>query len=593
MTVDSMCGIVGYIGHRKAAPIILGCLKAHEYRGYDSAGIATAHDGRITVKKGVGKIAEVHAKYNLEDMMGQTGIGHTRWATHGAPSRKNAHPITDCTGRLAIVHNGVIENYMELKHELVKKGHKFKSETDTEVAAHLIEENLKQGAGGKQASLEDAVRKAVARFRGNYAFAVMKAGEDKLVLARNGSPLVVGFGKNEILAASDVPALLSHTRTFAFMEDGDLAVIDRKGARFEHQGRPVKRKLVHISWTAEMAQKEGRPHFTIKEIEEQALSIPAALRVDVSAGARLVRRAKRVHIIGCGTSYHAGLVFKHLLAKAAGRECEVFVGSEYAESAVVRPGTLVIAVSQSGETIDTMMAVRHARTHKAKVLAVTNVVGSSLSRGSDANIYINAGPEVGVVATKTFTSQVAVLTKLALAVAGRKIVVNGFAKKVKDVLALGKKMKEIAHALRNTDDYFFIGRALSAPVAMEGALKLKEIAYVHAEAYPAGELKHGPLSLIAEGIPVIVIAPAGEETHHKMLGNIKECKARGGKIMALSDSPHLLEEGKWKVPMPPVSEELAPLLYIIPLQLLAYYSCLERGFDPDKPRNLAKSVTVE
>ncbi|VVC04196.1 Glutamine--fructose-6-phosphate aminotransferase [isomerizing] [Candidatus Burarchaeum australiense] len=583
-----MCGIVGYIGHRKAAPLILGCLRAHEYRGYDSAGIATAHDGKITVKKGVGKIAEVDAKYDLEDMEGHAGIGHTRWATHGAPSRANAHPITDCTGRLAIVHNGVIENYAEIKKELARRGHKFKSETDTEVAAHLIEEYLKNGL-----EFEAAVGKAVARFRGNYGFAVLKAGEDKLVLARNGSPLVIGFGRNEVFAASDVPALLRHTREFAFMEDGDLAVIDAKGARFMHDGRPVRRRRMHVSWTADMAQKDCYPHFTIKEIEEQAASIPAALRVDVGRAAKLVRAAKRIHVLGCGTSYHAGLVFKHLLARAAGRECEVFVASEYGESAVMKPGTLVIAVSQSGETIDTMMAVRHARLHRAKVLAITNVVGSSLSRGADANVYINAGPEVGVVATKTFTSQVAVLTKLALAVAGRKVAVNGFAKKVKDVLALSGKMKEIAHALRNTDDFFFIGRSLSAPVAMEGALKLKEIAYVHAEAYSAGELKHGPLSLIAEGIPVIVIAPAAGETHHKLLGNIRECKARGGKIMALSDSSRLLDEGKWKVPMPPVSEELSPLLYTIPLQFLAYYSCLERGFDPDKPRNLAKSVTVE
>ena len=586
-----MCGIVGYIGYRKAAPTIFGCLKALEYRGYDSAGIATSHDARITVKRDVGKIAEVHEKHDLEALEGHAGIGHPRGAPQGAPSQLNAHPLSDCTGRLAIVHNGVIENYLELKGELARRGHRFKSETDTEVAAHLIEENLKQG--GARMSFEEAVRKAVARFRGNYAFAVLKADEEKLVLARNGSPLVVGFGKEEMFAASDVPALLSHTREFSFMEDGDMAVIDRKGARFTSNGKAVKRKHIHVSWTADMAQKEGYPHFTIKEINEQTSSMPAALRVDVGRAAKLVRGARRIHVIGCGTSYHAGLIFKHLLARLAGREAESWVASEYKEGAVVGPGTLVIAVSQSGETIDTMLAVKHARSRGAKIIAITNVVGSSLARGSDANIYIGAGPEVGVVATKTFTSQVAVLTKLAFAVAGKKFAINGFSRKIKTVLALAPKMKEIARSLRTTNDYFFIGRGLAAPIAMEGALKLKEIAYVHAEAYPAGELKHGPLSLIADGVPVIAIAPSSGETQHKMLGNMKECKARGGRIIALSDSARLLEEGDWRVGIPAVSEELAPLLYIIPLQLLAYYSCLERRLDPDKPRNLAKSVTVE
>ncbi|MFA6036345.1 MAG: SIS domain-containing protein, partial [Candidatus Micrarchaeia archaeon] len=305
------------------------------------------------------------------------------------------------------------------------------------------------------------------------------------------------------------------------------------------------------------------------------------------------KEAKVLQVIGCGTSYHAGLVFRHLLARQAGRSCEAWVASEYKEGAIVGKGALVIAISQSGETLDTMLAVKHARAKGAKVLAITNVVGSSLARGADANIYIGAGPEVGVVATKTFTSQVAILTNLALASAGKKTISNGVTKIVKETLALSSRMKAIAHELRANNDYFFIGRGLAAPIAMEGALKLKEIAYVHAEAYPAGELKHGPLSLIADGVPVIAIAPDGNEMQHKMFGNIKECKARGGRIMALSDSSKILEEAHWQVKMPKVSEELAPLIYIIPLQLLAYYSCLERGFDPDKPRNLAKSVTVE
>jgi glucosamine--fructose-6-phosphate aminotransferase (isomerizing) len=583
-----MCGIVGYIGGRKAAPTIFGCLKALEYRGYDSAGIATAHDGKLSVKRDVGKIAEVHAKHDLEALPGERGIGHTRWATHGVPSQVNAHPHRDCTGRIAIVHNGVIENYSEIKAELTKKGHKFTSDTDTEVAAHLIEENMKKGA-----DFENAVRKAVSRFRGNYAFAVLHAEEEKIILARDGSPLVVGFGKGEMFAASDVPAMLHYTREVAFMEDKDMAVITRSGAKFWHEGKPIERRKMHIDWTAEMAQKEGYAHFTIKEIEEQAKSISAALRVGVADGAKLVKEAKVLQVIGCGTSYHAGLVFRHLLARHAERSCEAWVASEYKEGAVVGKNTLVIAVSQSGETLDTMLAVKHARSKGAKVLAITNVVGSSLARGADANIYIGAGPEVGVVATKTFTSQVAILTNLALASAGKKTISNGVTKIVKETLALSTRMKEIAHELHSNNDYFFIGRGLAAPIAMEGALKLKEIAYVHAEAYPAGELKHGPLSLIADGVPVIAIAPDGNEMQHKMFGNIKECKARGGRIMALSDSSKILEEAHWQVKMPKVSEELAPLIYIIPLQLLAYYSCLERGFDPDKPRNLAKSVTVE
>ncbi len=583
-----MCGIVGYIGGRKAAPTIFGCLKALEYRGYDSAGIATAHDGKLSVKRDVGKIAEVHAKHDLEDLQGERGIGHTRWATHGVPSQINAHPHKDCTGKIAIVHNGVIENYAEIKAELAKKGHRFGSETDTEVAAHLIEENMKKGA-----DFVDAVGKAVARFHGNYAFAVLHADEEAIVLARDGSPLVVGFGKGEMFAASDVPAMLSYTRNFAFMEDRDMAVITGGGAKFWHEGNPIERRRVHIDWTPEMAQKDGYAHFTIKEIEEQAKSISAALRVGVGDGAKLVKEAKVLQVIGCGTSYHAGLVFRHLLAKHAGRSCEAWVASEYKEGAIVGKGTLVIAVSQSGETIDTMLAVKHARSKGAKILAITNVVGSSLARGADANIYIGAGPEVGVVATKTFTSQVAILTNLALVAAGKKPVSNGVTKIVKEALALSTRMKEIAHELRANNDYFFIGRGLAAPIAMEGALKLKEIAYVHAEAYPAGELKHGPLSLIADGVPVISIAPDGNEMQHKMFGNIKECKARGGRIMALSDSSRILEEAHWQVKMPKVAEDLAPLIYIIPLQLLAYYSCLERGFDPDKPRNLAKSVTVE
>ncbi|MFA6035966.1 MAG: isomerizing glutamine--fructose-6-phosphate transaminase, partial [Candidatus Micrarchaeia archaeon] len=325
-----MCGIVGYIGGRKAAPTIFGCLKALEYRGYDSAGIATAHDGKLSVKRDVGKIAEVHAKHDLEDLAGEMGIGHTRWATHGVPSQVNAHPHKDCTGKIAIVHNGVIENYAEIKAELAKKGHRFVSETDTEVAAHLIEENMKKGA-----DFINAVAKAVARFHGNYAFAVLHADEEKIILARDGSPLVIGFGKGEMFAASDVPAMLHYTREVAFMEDKDMAVITRNGAKFWHEGKPIDRRKVHIDWTAEMAQKEGYAHFTIKEIEEQAKSISAALRVGVADGAKLVKEAKVLQVIGCGTSYHAGLVFRHLLARQAGRSCEAWVASEYKEGAIV------------------------------------------------------------------------------------------------------------------------------------------------------------------------------------------------------------------------------------------------------------------
>ena len=580
-----MCGIVGYAGPKSAGRTIYEALKRLEYRGYDSAGIATISGG-LQIRRGEGKIDDVHRRHNFFELDGNMGIGHTRWATHGAPSERNAHPLYDCTRSIAIVHNGVIENYQELRARLSKKGHKFHSETDSETIAHLIEENMKRGA-----TFEAAARKAVKALKGSYAIAAIHKEEGAIVLARNRSPLVIGVGEGEMMAASDVPAMLDHTRKFIFMEDGDFAVLTSGGVHIEHGGRKVERKPTTVTWTSGMAEKEGYAHFTLKEIHEQEQSIALSAAVDVGAGARLLKKAKSVHIIGCGTSYHASLVFKQLLAARARIDCDAFVASEYAYSSVVGRGTVVIAVTQSGETLDTMMAARHAKAKGAKVLAITNVVGSSITRLADETVYMQAGPEVGVVATKTFTSQVVVLTKLALALAGRKFA-HVFTPLVKRMLAMEEEMKRLAAEMKNNNDYFFIGRGIALPIAYEGALKLKEIAYVHAEAYAGGELKHGPLSLIADGIPVIALAPSGEASE-KMFSNVKECKARGGRIIALSDDAHVLNEADVKIRMPKMEAELAPLLYIIPLQFFAYYACLQRGHDPDRPRNLAKSVTVE
>ncbi len=585
-----MCGITGYIGPKKASEIILASLKRVEYRGYDSAGIAVSNS-KIEIMKDAGKIADIEKKLDFSKLEGNMGIGHTRWATHGTVNTQNAHPHTDCTGKIVLVHNGIIENFAELKEELEEKGHKFSSETDTEMMAHLLEEEER-----KQPDFMRAFLAAVKRVEGSYSFVAMRQGDGRIYAARKSCPLVMGVGKGEMFFASDIPAVLPYTRDFVFLEEGEAASISASDyALYEVKGgkEKEKRKPTHVDWTPQMAQKEGHAHFMIKEIFEQQSTIRQSLAADVGEGVKLLKKAKFITTVACGTSYYAGLLFKEML-RQAGRRSDCVLGSEYL-SGIYERDTIVVAVSQSGETADTLNAVRYAKEHGASVLGITNVVGSSLSREADACIYIGAGPEIAVVATKSFTSQLVVLYKLALTLAKKKDMVE----RMKDlsaiaeiVLSKNEEIRALAEKLAAKKDFFFIGRGLSFPVALEGALKLKEITYLHAEAYAAGELKHGPLSLLESGIPIIAIAPSDASTP-KLVSNIKECKARNASVFAVSDSDAVLREAELKFVMPQVDAVFAPIIYVIPLQLLAYHMAVKLGKDPDKPRNLAKSVTVE
>ncbi|MEM3399611.1 MAG: glutamine--fructose-6-phosphate transaminase (isomerizing) [Candidatus Micrarchaeia archaeon] len=581
-----MCGIVGYVGHRRAAPVIYECLKRLEYRGYDSAGIATAY-GEMHINKSEGRLDRIK---NVGSMPGRIGIGHTRWATHGPPSTPNAHPHTDCSGRIAIVHNGVIENYAELKRMLVRKGHRFSSETDSEIVVHLIEEKAeKQG-------VEEAVRSALSMLEGSYAIVVMHSGYEKLFFGRKYSPLVVGIGKNEMFCASDIPALLPYTNKYVVVEDGFFGYITDSEVYLEKEGKKVKPKIIRVGWSAEMAQKEGYPHFTIKEIHEQPRAIIETLGGEFEQGVELIKKFERLHIVGCGTAFHAGLIFRYLLHRYAKRQCDAFVASEYRHSYVpIDRKTLVFAISQSGETADTLLAVREAKGKGAKTMALVNVLGSSLTREADVVAYTHAGPEISVVSTKAFVAQVAALSYMAFRLSGHNYLIKELRKLPSDigkVMALEKKMKALAKKYYRKNDFFFIGRGLSYPIALEAALKLKEISYAHAEAYPAGELKHGPLSLLEKDVVVIAIAPS-DETKIKMVNNIKECKARGATVIVLSDSDDVFDGIDEFIELPRIKTALSPIPYIIPLQMFAYYTAVLRGNDPDKPRNLAKSVTVE
>ena len=584
-----MCGIIGYIGYRKASEVVLEGLRKLEYRGYDSAGIATL-DGKISMIKDIGRIDDIHKERNFLQLKGTVGIGHTRWATHGGVTQQNAHPHTDCSGKIFVIHNGVIENFDSLSRELAKRGHTLASETDTELVAHLIEEECKKGK-----DFGAAFGRAVARLSGSWSLVVLHEGEQAIHLSRNGPPLVLGIGKGEMFCASDVPALLPYTKKVVFLEDGDRAEITRDSfSVFGKDGKKLSRKAHTITWTAKMAEKDGYPHFMLKEIFEQQGKIREALAADVSGALSLLRGQQQVAVIACGTSYYAGLVFKHLLQSKLGISCDAILGSEFAYS---RTGNekVVVAISQSGETADTLSAVRLAKKSGARIIAVTNVVGSSLYREADANVIIGAGPELAVVATKSFTCQVASLTKIALLLAGRKEEVEALrslSEKIESILARAEEMEKMAAQLVAHHDFFFIGRSLSFPSALEGALKLKEITYLHSEAYAAGELKHGPLSLLEKDVVVIALAPSGE-SFAKTVSNIQECRARNAKLVVFSDSQEAISKSSLHFAMPPVSPEEIPILYAIPLQLLAYYMAVLLKRDPDKPRNLAKSVTVE
>ncbi|WP_297436962.1 glutamine--fructose-6-phosphate transaminase (isomerizing), partial [Thermococcus sp.] len=576
-------------------------------RGYDSAGVVTGEGESLHIKKGAGRIDPLVSELGLLNMPGNRGIGHTRWATHGVPNEINAHPHTDCSGKIALVHNGIIENYLELREDLRKKGHTFKSDTDTEVIAHLIEEELKSSR-----NFEDAMRKALLRLRGSFALGIVYAGEsDRLYFVRNESPLVLGLGTGENFAASDVPAFLEYTRKAVFLDDGEYAVLTRESyivKRLE-TGEIVEKPVQEIDWTLDMAEKGGYPHFMLKEIHEQPRAIKDAIHGNsdlIPAVAEEIARYGKVFFVAMGTSYHAALVGKYLFQRLAGKMAIVEEASEfrYGAESILDEDSLVIAITQSGETADTLAAMKLAKSRGAKVLAIVNVVGSMATRVADITLYTHAGPEIGVAATKTYTTQITVLTMLAIELA-RKLgrrgedeikkledEFMGVPKLVEGVLSTEGRLKELAEGLKDRKDFFYIGRGINVPTALEGALKLKEISYIHAEGLSAGELKHGPLALLEDGVPVIAITPSGH-LFDKMVSNIEESKARGAMVVALSDSDELRGTADVLVEMPSISEVLTPMIYVVPLQILAYHLAVLRGNDPDKPRNLAKSVTVE
>ncbi len=562
--------------------MIVRGLRTLEYRGYDSAGIAISGPEGIAIKKDVGRVEQVSNSLLFTSLEGNMGIGHTRWATHGKVCRENAHPHSNCSKSIALVHNGVIENYSSLKEALLKKGHKFDSETDSEAVAHLIEENM------KTMPLEQAFREAISKLEGSYAIVAIVKGENKLLAARKNSPLLFGIGKGEHFFASDIPAILPYTNKVIPIDDESIVVASSETyAITDLKGKTQNPKPMTVDWSAETAEKGGFPHFMLKEIYDQKLVLHESLATDVAEAKKLISSAHGIHILACGTSYHAGTVLALLLEKRMGKCAKAYIASEYPFIANPPKGTLAIAISQSGETADTMQAAKFAKSKGAKLLSLTNVVGSSLTRISDSVVYLNAGPEVSVAATKTFSSQLAVIYKLVL---------DGDLKSiprlVENALKEEQKVKALSAKLKGKPDIFFLGRGMSYPIAMEGALKLKELSYIHAEAYPGGELKHGPLSIIEEGVPVIALAPS-DETLQKMHGNIKEVKARGAFVIAITDSREIMKEVDVALELEKPAGGHYPFAMLPLLQLLAYYVSVSRGIDPDRPRNLAKSVTVE
>ncbi len=610
-----MCGIVGYVGSKSAAPIIVDGLRKLEYRGYDSAGIAI-HDGKsIEIVRTLGKLVKLSEALEKRTLVGATGIGHTRWATHGRPSEVNAHPHS--AGPIAVVHNGIIENHVAVRQELEGQGVKFLSDTDTEIVAHLIHRELNNAAP----SLFTATQRALRRVVGAYAIAVLSRSEpDVIVVARNGSPLVVGLGEDEMLCGSDIPALLAHTREMIFLEDGDVVELKARGYRIETvEGGPAPRKVKHIDWSAVQAEKAGYKHFMLKEIHEQPDVVEATLRgrVDLAGGdvfgaeigvtPELARGIKRVYFVACGTSNHAAMAGRHWIEKIARVPAVWELASEVRyRDPIFFPDDLVVAISQSGETIDTLFAVKAAKAAGAKVLAVCNVVDSAIPRLSDGSLYTHAGPEIGVASTKCFTAQLAALLLLAVYLGRRRDTLPQDKARdllqalwetpnhMREVLGDADYMHVIAKKLTHAKDVLFLGRGLGFPIALEGALKLKEISYAHAEGYAAGEMKHGPIALIDENLPVVVIAP--QDAHYeKTLSNMQEVRAREGQVIAIATKGDeaVMELAQHFVWLPKVADDVLPLLTVLPLQLIAYYVANLKGNDVDQPRNLAKTVTVE
>jgi glucosamine--fructose-6-phosphate aminotransferase (isomerizing) len=610
-----MCGIVGYVGPETAAPIIVDGLQRLEYRGYDSAGIAV-HDGfKIEVVRALGKLRALSEALGDRPLEGSIGIGHTRWATHGRPSEENAHPHV--VGGVAVVHNGIIENHVQLRHELEAAGADFSSDTDTEIFAHLISRALE----GDAATLLDAVRTALQRVEGAYAIAVLSEAEpEKIVAARNGSPLVLGYGDNEMLCGSDITALLSHTRDMVFLEDGDIAELTRDSVRIQAlDGAAVERPRKRIDWSPVMAERGGYKHFMLKEIHEQPDAVAATLRgrIDLENGdvhpgeigidEEVAQSVKRVYIVACGTSYHAALVARYWLESLAQIPTVVELGSEVSNRDVVFcEDDLVIAVSQSGETFDTIGAIKTAKAKGATIMAVANVLDSAIPRMAHGALYTRAGPEIGVASTKCFTAQLAALLLTAVYLGRRRGVLSADAARdvlqalcevpshMNELLGDADYVRSVAHSLTHATDVLFLGRGYNFPIALEGALKLKEISYAHAEGYAAGEMKHGPIALIDEHLPVVVLCPQ-DRLYDKTLGNVQEVRARDGIVIALAskgdEAIHdLAQHIIW---LPHAPELVLPLLTVVPLQLLAYYVAARKGHDVDQPRNLAKTVTVE
>jgi glucosamine--fructose-6-phosphate aminotransferase (isomerizing) len=612
-----MCGIVGYVGQHSASEIIVDGLRRLEYRGYDSAGLVVLEAGRLTIHRRPGKVADLAALLEGRPATGGIGLGHTRWATHGAPSESNSHPHADCSGSLAVVHNGIIENYLPLKQRLLQAGHVFRSQTDTEVIAHLVEQHL---AGHRD--LVEAVRRTLRELRGAYALGVLStAAPDRLIVAKHGAgSVVVGLGQEGTFLASDIPAILPHTRDVVILEDGELAVLTAAGVELSTlAGEPVHRASSRITWDAAHAQKGGYPHFMLKEIHEQPQAVTDTFRgrvveetgavvlPDLGLTSEEIRAFRRVVLVACGTSYNAALAGRFMVEELAGLPAEVDISSEFRyRSLYLGPDTLVIAISQSGETADTLGAAKAATALGAPVLAITNVVGSALSRESRATVYTHAGPEIGVASTKTFTSTVTVCYLLALALGrerqylsptdGRKRIEDllEIPRLITSAISLNPDVAALARALAGYEHFLYLGRGVNHPVALEGALKLKELSYIHAEGYAAGEMKHGPIALIDERVPVLAVAPR-DPSYDRILGNVEEVKARGGRVVALCHhgDTELAGRADHVLVVPPTPDLLSPLVSVVPLQLLAYHVALVRGCNVDQPRNLAKSVTVE
>ena len=610
-----MCGIVGYIGERRARPILMNGLKRLEYRGYDSAGIAICNNGKISITKQVGKITALESELDDSTSEGTLGIAHTRWATHGEPTQSNAHPHTDGSKNIVLVHNGIIENYNSLRKMLTEKGHQFFTETDTEVIAHLIEELYFNGT-----TFEEAFRQALNQVEGTYGLALITKHEpDKLFCARKGSPLVVGIGEGEYFLGSDASAIIAHTRNVFYLEDGEFAVISREGFVTKTiQNEVIHKKIEKINFDLERIEKAGYPHFMLKEIYEQPQTVADAMRgrlMEEDGVARLggltpilhnVLRARKIFITACGTSYHAALIGEYMLEEYCRVPVEVEYASEFRyRDPIIQDDNLVIVITQSGETADTLAALREAKRKGATVMGIVNVVGSSIARETHGGTYVHAGPEIGVASTKAFTSQVTALTLLTVMIArtktmsaeeGRKIVkeMKALPEKVELALKTNNIVKEIAAEFKEKRNFLYLGRGYNYPVALEGALKLKEISYIHAEGYPAAEMKHGPIALIDQDMPVVVIATR-DSTYDKIVSNIEEVKARRGRVIAVvSEGDNKLDSlVDYTIPIPTTLDLLQPVVSIIPLQLLAYHIAVMRGSDVDQPRNLAKSVTVE